>query len=334
MTFAFGQFVLLIVALLAQALFTHAKLVIVEAGMFNRITKREIPLTPGKVVDFCPKTFSANGFSIDCRTPGIKAPVSFFVNGKYIRTEYFTPYTLGGDYGMIRFPWKAYSVPSVMTVTCKAPGVYAHTAAIRFTCRPLQKKPVSPPAVFPPVVAPRRRDGCVIIKAGDYSRGLTPGWTREVDGSLTYRKKDPYGGVERAGTSVLEYSFMVPWMSQYAVTLDMTTRDYTEHNDVFVRFEYGGGLMLAKTGSLRYGGADYLKAYHNKKGRSTEAFSIDNNAHSFFTKAMLPPGLKLRITIGARSTQVTLHRIVLFPCKGSQCMAHSAYWQTMAAKCV
>lgn len=82
-----------IVLVFGLACLAAADIVIREAGRNGKIgpTLRQ----GGVINEFCPETFSARGFSIECTE--LAAPVRFFVNEKYVRTEKRSPFLVGSN---------------------------------------------------------------------------------------------------------------------------------------------------------------------------------------------------------------------------------------------
>lgn len=274
------------------------------------------------------------GYSFVCHGR-MKAPVRMYLNGRRVRTVWRAPYTMRP----IRRGW-IYSVNGLrygkwITVTCKSRwGGASYHGRFYIGCgkpKPRHvRKPRKPKAKLQLLTW---RRNCISIMGRYPYGGLKPRWKRTKIGGVTYRPGDKWPNVERPGTSPLTYQFWVPVKSQYAITLDMHTTHWTEHNDVFLRFPYGRGLSATKGNSVRYMGRKYVKAYHNKNGRALQAFTVDFNAHSFFTTDVLVPGKRYTIIVGARSTQTTIYAIHLFPCKGWSCAFSSRKFKRSLAQC-
>lgn len=330
--------------LLSLTVFSHAKMYIYPAGKVRWGNGRL--LVPGSRV--CPNWYKG-GFTIGCRGY-LKAPVTFYANSQKMRTVWKYPFMIAPANKYWRNPFLKYRKPSSVNFTCKSAwGGKSYSVRVHLTCQtaapkrqPWKSKPApwKPKPVVPAPTGRRKvkwvgnRD-CVSIDATHPLKwNLPKGWTRERNyGGVTYRKWSKFGGVFRAGTAPLTYEFWVPKYSQYAIVLDMTTKHWTEHNDVFLKFSHGSGVNLWRFGRKRYGGRGYLKAYHNKNGRAKQSFHVDFKAHSFATVEKLRPGRKYYITIGARSTQLTVHRILLFPCSGTRCSFHWPGYQWSLKTC-
>lgn len=80
------------------------------------------PYKTGKVVasgsKICPLDFKT-GFSFECVMPGVEGPIDIAVNGKTVATEYFVPYTIGGDYQGVVIAWTPKLPTGKMTISCK-----------------------------------------------------------------------------------------------------------------------------------------------------------------------------------------------------------------------
>lgn len=185
-----------------------------------------------------------------------------------------------------------------------------------------------PRARRPRKLTPNRR-WCVSAPFWKVQRPIARGWVMVKNG-IAYKPHDNYHGVFKKGNAPIRFKFRVPVRAQYAVTLDMSTRHWTEWNDCWLRF--AGGFVLRRNGKTRraYG---WTKAYHNRNGRAIEAKSVDHNGHSFSTVRTLHPGVTYTMWVGGRSTQLKVHRVLLFPCSGRQCEATSGHWKRFVGTC-
>ena len=324
----------LCLSLLCLAVVSAQHLMVVPVGKASKNGGK--PLYHGSKI--CPRDYP-KGFTIECRK-NMRAPVKFFVDGKKVRQTTAWPYSItprGRKY-------TGHAKKLKQNFRCQSHGSGARqSATVHFACdfrsRKNQKRSVNAPIDWTRTEAEKKRwrwsgnKGCVIVNASNPLGKLGRGWTRGEYGGVTFRKGDPFEGIVPGGYSTLTYSFRVPIQSHYAITVDMATKGWTEHNDIYLRFQYGGGIVLKRPGHQRIPGAQFTKAYHNKNRRHTEAKSVDNFGHSFSTLAELKPGVRYFITVGGRSTKVTVHNIVLFPCKGGQCTAFNPYWDNTLATC-
>ncbi len=205
--------------------------------------------------------------------------------------------------------------------------------------KPPPRSPLPKPRNFigptPPPLSPQaqkyRRNKCIVINGNEFVSELSAGWT--VEGTaVTYQKDNDYGGVMAGSTSVLVYSFTPPATSAYAVTVDMTSRHHSEHNDIWLRMP--DGLNKQHGRSSYYAGDRYIKVFHNRWGRATEAFTPrDTLKWSISTAKKLRRGLPYTISVGGRSTKVTVHRIIMFPCSGFNCVYTSSVWKAGVKAC-
>ena len=131
----------------------------------------------------------------------------------------------------------------------------------------------------------------------------------------------------------MEYGIRVPVESNYAIVIEMTTKHWTEHNDVWLRWPQGNGFRLRRGKSSFLRGTKWTKAYHNGYGRAKKSFSVDFRPHAFSTADVLKPGKTYMLHIGGRSSQVVVHRIIMFPCSGQSCHVGSGRWQRYIREC-
>lgn len=170
---------------------------------------------------------------------------------------------------------------------------------------------------------------CVKIPAYDYNFKSGP-WELLVDSAMAYKFHETTRSTDRSGNSKLLYNFTAPATSRYAFTLDWETAGYTDHNDVWVEFPRVGWRLERKDASTTFNG--WVKAYQNKNGRATAAYSIDFNPHAISTMKKLKEGEQYTVKLSGRSTRVKVFSIVMFPCKGDQCTI-GGYWNNGVAKC-
>ncbi len=161
---------------------------------------------------------------------------------------------------------------------------------------------------------------------------LPAGWTVEGT-SVWYRKNSKFGGVVPGGTADLNYMFISPMTSNFGITLNMTTHDVTDFNDCWIKFRYGLHLMKQNEPTQSVDGNTYVKAYHNRDGTAVEAWSVDENFHAISTKTSLRAGMMYMITIGARSANLKVNNIVMFPCTGNECTPESPVWGKGVSMC-
>jgi len=325
-------FVLVIVSVVAAK-----HLVVLPAGPWKEGEKSVKPLPWGSKI--CPRDYK-NGFTFECRN-NMVPPVKWYINDKLVRTTYAWPYTITQYANNKRSKYKVYGPNISQKIECKSShGGPKQTSQITYQCNGPRKVSTKQSVKKTPVRPSSSKkwyfkggQGCVIVDATTPVSGLKPGWTLASNGGVVYQKDNPMEGVVAPGTAPLTYVFRVSKKSQYGITLDMETGSWTEHNDVFLKFTYGGGLRLYRPGHEKIVGSQFTKAYHNKNGRHRQAKSVDNFGHSFSTVAELEPGVDYYITIGARSTKLTVHNIILFPCSDGQCTEYDNHWKWMLGTC-
>lgn len=175
---------------------------------------------------------------------------------------------------------------------------------------------------------------CAVIPASGHMGGLPAGWVSSPDDSVTFRPLDESTTIYLPDKSgALVYSFGVPRKGRYAFVLDMTTSAAWNHNDVWVQLLSGGGLLLRREGRSLKASRGFVKAYHNAEGRAAHSVSIDSDGHSLSSKEVLVPGTAYYFALAGRSTMLTVHRAILFPCEGMGCETTSKYWQNMISRC-
>lgn len=279
------------------------------------------------------------GFSVECVVSNEESEVTFLVNGQVVREEKAKPFMLAGDLDGVIFPWHSFPWGD-STIECRTSGhsvfVHVHIGCADENKEAIEDKELTEMAALHSrnVPAPTNeisKDYCVTRKGTDYVGDLiAPDWTASGT-AVTYKAENYSHAVDPPGTSILLYEFTVPVASNYAVVLDMHTRHWTEHNDVWVSCEHG---LVLRRGIRRSTAEGPVKAYHNSNGRAKEAFSKDYDPHSISTLRTLVPGTNYACRIGGRSTRTTIHALILFPCEGLDCRAESEHWKNYLSTCV
>lgn len=162
---------------------------------------------------------------------------------------------------------------------------------------------------------------CVKIPATSFD--TTSAEWKQVGDGMAFKWNDPDRGIDGPGKYPLTFSFVAPITAHYAFTLDMQTSNSVDHNDVWVEFPEGGFKLLRKDSTVNKGG--WVKAYHNRNGRSVEAYSVDFKPHRFATENILTGKKKYVLNISGRSTKVRIFNIVMFPCSNEKCYTGSYY---------
>lgn len=176
-------------------------------------------------------------------------------------------------------------------------------------------------------------DGCIVINARrDLDSPLSEGWSVDnAAGGLTFRKGDAREFITKEGKSPLYYNLRATASSRFAIVVDMTTRAGSEHNDIWVNFQPGGLQAMLKQKAISKGG--WIKGYHGENGRAAVTLHVDFTPHAISTGKSLIKGGTYRLGIGGRSSKVTVHRIVLFPCTGVGCQ-RSSTWAAKLTRCL
>lgn len=176
-------------------------------------------------------------------------------------------------------------------------------------------------------------NGCIVVDARrDLDSPLSENWSIDnAAGGLTFRKGDAREFVTKEGKSPLYYNVKATASSQFAIVVDMTTRANSEHNDIWVNFQPGGLQAMLKKNAFNKGG--WIKGYHGENGRAALTLHVDFTPHAISTGKSLTKGETYSLGIGGRSSKVTVHRIVLFPCSGLGCQRSSA-WTATLTRCL
>lgn len=174
--------------------------------------------------------------------------------------------------------------------------------------------------------------GCIVLDAvADLVSPISKGWVIEEDG-LTFRKWDNHESITNEGASPLYYTVTASRNSRFALTVDMTTRKHVEHNDICLRFQPGN--FQAMRGNKVKTVTGWVKGYHNEYGRAAMIYTTDFDPHSFSTGIELKAGESYLLGISGRSSKLTVHRIVLFPCSGYGCQDSDISWKTSLNICL
>lgn len=168
--------------------------------------------------------------------------------------------------------------------------------------------------------------GCIFIDAKEAEP--TNGWVAVEDG-LIFRPDWIGSNITGAGRAPLVYMLVPTTTSQYAVIVDMTTSGGSEHNDVWLQLKGGFQIMRKGVASMVTG---WTKGYHNKRGRAAFVSTVDNNAHSISSGAVLQQGVHYVFKVGGRSSLVTFHRLLFFPCEGDGCQRGG--WREKQNACI
>lgn len=178
-------------------------------------------------------------------------------------------------------------------------------------------------------------EGCILLNPLPDLKpntSLPSDWTiDEGRSSLTFRRGDTQTYTTSAGLQPLLYTIKPPMTSQYAIVLDMTTSGKSDHNDVWVHFTPGGLQGMLRRVPIMFTG--WTKGYHNRNGRAALLFTVDFTPNDISTRKILKKGSLYTFGIAGRSSMVTLHHIVMFPCKGDKCQ-RSWHWKKSLSTCL
>lgn len=176
--------------------------------------------------------------------------------------------------------------------------------------------------------------GCILLDARTdlNDSKLSPKWVVDDDNEgLTFRKDDEREWVTKENISPLYYKVRATRNSRFAIIVDMTTRKTAEHNDIWISFQPGDLQAMRKQTPVAKKG--WIKAYHGKNGRAALILTVDFTPHVISTGEVLVKGNDYLLGIGGRSSMVTVHRIVLFPCSGNGCQ-RGWHWRRSLATCL
>lgn len=176
-------------------------------------------------------------------------------------------------------------------------------------------------------------EGCIVLNPLQLraNTNIPPGWTIDEDrSSLTFRRSDTKTSITPAGLQPLFYTIKPYKTSRYAIVFDMTTSGKADYNDVWLRFTPGGLQGMLKRVPMKFIG--WVKGYHNRNGRAALLFTVDFKPHDISTGAILQKDRLYSLGIAGRSSMVTLHHIVIFPCADYGCQ--SWYWKKTLLKCL
>lgn len=310
-----------------------ADLMIYEAGKNG---KKGPKVTDGMTFDV--NTFPSKTFSIVCAPSKDSVYAKFYINGELVKKENVVPYTIAGDWRGKINEWDSYP-DSTFTIKCELSDGLKSTLELTIKDGTMMNMPMDnsddddndDSGNMPPTSGDG--NGCVVIDAKTtLTSPLSNGWTSESDG-LAYKKNlNNKKAITRAGANALKYQFIAPKKSRFAFIIDMTTSNAVDFNDIWAKFNYGGFKLMrnnvstgAKTG--------YIKVYHNANGRAQISSSVDHNPHSISTAKELKEGDTYTFYISGRSSKVTIHQIVIYPCSGDTCQRGTS-WNDMLDTCL
>lgn len=308
-------------------------------GLFLRVTGIDGEKGPTLIENgqsVCPKDYK-NGFTILCEGYSAEtSSASFYVDGKYVRTEGLPPYSINGDTGDVPNAWNGYK--DVSTIGCTTSSGESIAVVVDFSCGssldPIDKKkaeiPEASPEASPQTPKATSNSTCVMLDALYASSVIPSNWDQQKDG-LMY-KPNGGAGVESKGTDPVSYAFTVQKSGVYAIEMDSTAPHSTEHNDVWMRIKESG-IAMRRGSEYRSATTDWIKVYQNSGGRLTQARSVDHTPFSIMTGRALEVGEKVTLEISGRSSKFLVHAFYLFPCNGAECESTSQTWIDSLDKC-
>lgn len=276
-------------------------------------------------VSFCPFIFGS-GFSVECVLPNATY-VRFFINSKLVSEQLQPPFALYGHTNRSVDAWTNYTLGEVQ-ISCVDNNGVATIWRSRLEC---VGSATPTPSVSPSPI-PLSTNYCVTVRGDEFIPPLTEGWVLNNEThSVEYEPESNFEGIVWWNKAQLRYKFTVPLETTYGLTIDMGTKGYTEHNDVFISFDQG--ILLRKKNETVGPTTGFLKAYHNANGRSKQVFSIDFDPHTLSVSKALVPNVNYTVVIAARSTKTTVYGVMLFPCRGEECQSGQLPWQRFLHIC-
>lgn len=191
-----------------------------------------------------------------------------------------------------------------------------------------------------PVVSDAENSDVITIDPLKDAPGMSEGWTKEA-GGIVYKA---YGGPEIAttpesGEQFMRLEFVATENGDYGLSMDSTSLNITEYNDVFLRsgehgfvrqhLEKAGGAwkMVAQEPTM-----DWLKVYQSAAGRVWQASTSEKKPDSLVLKGLKKGGV-YAIDLAGRSSKFSVHGFCLIPCAGKRCSRQTLYWREMEKMC-
>lgn len=305
---------------------------------------KKIKLASGKT--FCPQdAFQSNDITIESKADKSNMAY-FFVDGDLEYLAKDKPFYIAGTNGNSPKAWN-YKTNKAYTIDVFLPnsGTYRSVKNVKISCasRCEDNSPINsePPSPTPTSTSSPKPDnpgnpapaGCIIIDAK--TADLSTGWSELSDG-VGYRVSDPSMDTSSSGQAPLHFPFKVPSNSYYAVVLDFTTNSTFYFNDLWIQMSSPGlGLNLFRNTIVT---TDWVKVYHNENGRAVLTWTQGDLfvKRTISSGAVLKPNVNYVLSVGGRSAQVVLHRVLLFPCQKTSAYNRCQYqkWEQDQNRCI
>lgn len=278
----------------------------------------------------------SSGINIQCVAKESDKMATFRIDGKLVKKETFAPFFIGGDKNGIIKKWTSFPKGSfvlecalrsrttrirlTISESCGDSPRPARSSAPKPSKRPSRSSPPKPtrsprvtrkPSRMP---ADKAKIGCVIV--GTKGVKLSKGWVRQNDG-IAYLPHSSSTKLTPRGDAPVYFDFKAKKTGRHAFVVDLTTRANSEHNDIWIWMEKG--FQLVKEGRPPIRETGWIKGFQKLSSRGVALVSGDHDPYSISTGEILQAGKTYRFGIAGRSTKVTIHRTLLYVCKGIEC---------------
>lgn len=162
--------------------------------------------------------------------------VTWYFDDQEAFVDSSAPFTVAGELDELPRPWTEFS--GSVKVKCAIETGEFVEAQLESNCADQAVSEPDDPALFAPELEEDPGDDFVLIDSQSFinDQSLPPGWT-VLKTSIIF-KQGGGGGIDQppnGDTGYLIYRFTAPTSAVYALAFDSTTRDETEHNDVWLR---------------------------------------------------------------------------------------------------
>lgn len=182
----------------------------------------------------------------------------------------------------------------------------------------------------------QRKSGC--LQRNAWRSPITKGWklVRKGKARLGYvfNEGNRSQEISPVRDGILKYTITPRVTSHYAIVLDMTTRQCTHYNDIWLRFPDRGGMAFRKNrpNSPLRTEKGWIKVYQHESARAAVTSVVDGDPHPLSTFMKLEKGKSYRLLLSGRSNLLTFHRIMMFPCtvtnmpRTTSCFRNLKWW--------